>query len=206
MIRLLAAFALGLAVLAVQAEPEFKEGENYEVVSPGVPTADPGKIEVVELFWYGCPHCYHFEPLIEAWLEHKPEGVEFRRIPAVFAQNWVPHARAFYAAEALGALDRLHRPLFKAMHEENRQIMDEDSLIKFAAGQGIAEQEFRDAYNGFSVDGKVRQAMLSTRDYGITGVPSVIVNGKYRSTASLAGSQDNLLKLINFLVDKEKAR
>lgn len=204
--RLLLALILLACALAVPAEPAFKEGVHYDLVTPAVATADPDRIEVVELFWYGCPHCYHLEPVITEWAKKKPEDVDFRHQPAVFASNWVPHARAFYAAEALGQLDRLHKPLFDALHAQERPIMSETSLIAFAAEQGIPEEAFRDTYGGFDVDRKVRAVMQATRDYGITGVPSVIVNGKYRTTVTKAGGPDRLLKLVDFLVDKERKR
>ena len=199
-----------LAVLAVLATPviaaEYKEGKQYQLISPAVPTANPDKIEVVEMFWYGCGHCFAFEPILSAWLKTKPEDVDFRRIPAVFAQNWVPHARAYYAAAALGETEKLHRPLFEAIHVDERKLFTEDTLVKFAAEVGIPEADFRAAYTGFAIDGKIKQAMLATRDYGIDGVPSLIVNGKYRVTASLAGGQSEMLKVVDFLVDKERTR
>jgi len=205
--RLLIVLLTVLAFVATAASAEeFKEGKHYQLITPAVPTADAKRVEVVELFWYGCGHCFSFEPLLSAWLEKKPEDVDFRRIPAVFAQNWVPHARAFYAAAALGEGDKFHRPLFDAIHVDERKLFTEDALIRFAAEVGIPKAEFEEAYTGFAIDGKVKQAMLATRDYGIDGVPSVIVNGKYRVTASLAGGQDKMLKVVDFLVDKERAR
>jgi thiol:disulfide interchange protein DsbA len=196
-----------LAFTGFQASAaEYQEGKHYQLISPPAPTASGEQVEVVELFWYGCGHCYSFEPVLEAWLKKKPEGVNFKRIPAVFAQNWVPAARAFYAATALGATDKLHRPLFDAIHVDQRKLFDEESLIKFAAEVGIPEDEFRAAYDGMTIDGKVKQAMFATRDYQIDGVPSMIVNGKYRVSASMAGSQKAMLKVVEFLVDKEKAR
>lgn len=205
--RLLSSFLLAALVVATAAgAEEFKEGKHYQLITPAVPTANAEKIEVVEMFWFGCGHCFHFEPMIDAWLKKKPDDVEFRRIPAVFAQNWVPHARAFYAATALGQEEKLHRPLFDAIHVDERKLFTEDALLKFATEVGLPEQDFRAAYDSFAIDGKVKQAMLATRDYGIDGVPSVIVNGKYRVTASLAGGQDRMLKVVDFLVDKERAR
>lgn len=206
--RLLSSLCLAVLVFAAAAAgaDQFKEGKHYQLITPAVPTANPDKIEVVEMFWFGCGHCFHFEPMLEAWLKKKPDDVEFRRIPAVFAQNWVPHARAFYAASALGQEEKLHRPLFDAIHVDERKLFTEDALIKFAAEVGLPQDDFRAAYDGFAIDGKVKQAMLATRDYGIDGVPSLIVNGKYRVTASLAGGQDRMLKVVEFLVDKERAR
>lgn len=199
-------FAALVFAIAPAHAADYKEGKQYQLISPPVPTAHADKVEVVEMFWYGCGHCFSFEPILTAWLKKKPDYVEFRRIPAVFAENWVPHARAFYAAAALGEVDKLHRPLFDAIHVDERKLFTEDALIRFAAEVGLPKDDFRNAYTGFAIDGKVKQAMLATHDYGIDGVPSVIVNGKYRVTASLAGGQDKMLKVVDFLVDKEKAR
>jgi thiol:disulfide interchange protein DsbA len=206
----IASLLLGFALLALSATTcaaeRYLEGKHYKPVSPPAATAGGDGVEVVELFWYGCGHCFSFEPILSAWLDKKPEGVDFRRVPAVFAENWVPHARAFYAAAALGASDKLHRPLFDAIHVDARKLFNEDSLIAFAAEVGIPEADFRQAYDGFAIDGKVKQAMLATRDYQIDGVPSLIVAGKYRVTASMAGSQAEMLKVVEFLVAKERNR
>ncbi len=197
---------LFIAPFALQAADSFKEGEHYERITPEVATHSDGKIEVVEVFWYGCHHCFSFEPHINKWLKSKPDNVEFRRVPGVFARNWIPHARAFYTAEVLGVLDVIHAPLFEAIHDEGKRIGDEDSLARFFAEHGVADADFREAYNSFSVDTKTRQALTASKEYGISGVPSVIVNGRYRTSARLAGTYENLLKIVDALVDKESTQ
>ena len=204
--RRLLTILISLFAVACHADAEFHEGQQYEVLATPLATQAVDKIEVVELFWYGCSHCFHFEPQISEWLKKKPADVNFRRLPAVFDPRWVPHARAYFAAEALGVLEKFHSPLFKAIHEEEKKIFDDESLIRFAASLGIDDAAFKDAFTGFAVDGKVKQAMQYTRGSGITGVPSIIVNGKYRTGAQLAGGQDKVLKVVDFLVDKERAR
>ena len=189
--------------LAFGVNAEYTQGENYELITPEVTTHADGKIEVVEVFWYGCNHCYAFEPHIEKWLRTKPDNVVFRRVPGIFSQQWVPHARAFYAAQALGVSEKIHTPLFDAIHGLGQKIGDEDSLAKFFAKYGVAEADFREAYNSFSVDTKTRQAMTASKNYGISGVPSLIVNGKFRTSARLAGSFEEMLKIADELVDKE---
>lgn len=196
-------FILPFAAVAADA---YQEGEHYERITPEVATHADGKIEVVEVFWYGCHHCFSFEPHIEKWLKSKPANVEFRRVPGVFARNWIPHARAYYTAEVLGVLDAIHTPLFEAIHEEGRRIGDEDSLARFFAEHGVADADFREAYNSFSVDTKTRQALTASKEYGISGVPSVIVNGRYRTSGRLAGTYENLLKVVDALVDKESTQ
>ena len=197
--------ALTLAALAAPLAAEtFREGVDYELVEPAQNTETGERIEVREIFWYGCPHCFDFEPFVERWLEDRPENVEFVRMPAVFRQTWAIHARAFYAARALGKLEAMHGPLFRAIHVERRKLFDRESIAAFAAGQGIDREAFDQAYDSFSVEGKARKAAQLSRSYGITGVPAVIVNGRYRTSGRMAGSYDRLLKIIDFLVAKER--
>jgi thiol:disulfide interchange protein DsbA len=199
--------SLALVIFAATASAtEFRAGEHYELITPPLPTANADKVEVVELFWYGCPHCFAFEPSVEEWLAHKPDYVEFVRMPAVFARQWEVHARAFYAAQQLGVLDLVHRPLFEALHLEKRRIFTEDQLAEFFGEHGVSEEEFRAAFDSFDVDTRTRQAISLTRSYGISGVPSIIVNGKYRTSAQQAGTYEQLLKLVDFLADKEHDR
>lgn len=179
-------------------------GKHYQPVTPPQPVATPGKHEVIEVFWYGCPHCYDFEPYIERWQAAKPPDVEFRRLPAVFRKEWRVHAQAYYAAEALGVLDEVHVALFKAMHAEKRRLDDETSLAAFFAEHGVKPEDFKGAFNSFAVESKVQQAMQLVPKYGITGVPAVVVDGKYLTSASMAGSYDELLKVIDFLLDLER--
>ena len=206
MFRFACVIALLVTSYAVPADSPYTEGQHYERVQPAVATQSDHKIEVVEVFWYGCHHCYAFEPHIRKWLETKPDSVEFRRVPGIFQRSWVAHARAYFTAELLGVVDTIHDPLFEALHEQRRKIGDEESLARFFAEHGVADEDFREAYNSYSVDTKTRQAMIATKDYGITGVPAVIVNGRFRTSARLAGSYENLLKVVDALVDKESER
>jgi protein dithiol oxidoreductase (disulfide-forming) len=199
---------LGLLITTVVlADDEFVAGRHYDNIDPPTETnVAAGKIEIVELFWYGCPHCYEFEPLIASWLKTKAPYIEFVRMPAVFAANWEIHARAFYAAEQLGVLDQVHEPLFDALHRERRKVFSEGELAAFYAEHGVRAEDFHKAYNSFDVDKKTRRAAALTRKYGIGGVPAIIINGKYRSSTQQAGSYENLLKVANFLAAKEASR
>jgi thiol:disulfide interchange protein DsbA len=179
-------------------------GTHYLPIVPEQPTQTGDKIEVLEIFWYGCRHCNEFEPYITAWLSKKPENVEFRRMPATFKDLWTLHARAFYTAEALGVLEKIHSPFFKALHEENRSLVDQASLADFFAEHGVNKDDFNKTFSSFSVDSKVRQANHMIIQYKITGVPAVIVNGKYLVTGSMSGGYDELFKIVDFLVEKER--
>ncbi len=180
------------------------EGIDYTVLQPAQPTETGDQVEVLEVFWYGCPHCWHLEPVLNDWLATKPAGVQFRRMPAT-GGRWEPHARAYYAAESLGKLDVFHEALFKAMQVQKRSIMSEDDLVKFAKEVGIDPGEFRAAYDSFYVETRVRKAQEMGKRYGIDGVPALIINGKYRTSPSQTGSQDRLFEVLNALVAQEIA-
>jgi thiol:disulfide interchange protein DsbA len=180
------------------------EGIDYTVLKPAQPTETGDRVEVLEVFWYGCPHCWHLEPLMAQWDATKPEGVTLRRMPAT-GPRWTPHARAYYAAEVMGKLEVFHQALFKAMQVDKRPIMTEDDLVKFAGEIGIDPQEFRDAYRSFYVETRVRKAEEMGRRYGIDGVPAVIVNGKYRTSPTQTGTQDRFMTVMNALVTQELA-
>lgn len=198
---------LGLALIAALLPISLHaadEGIDYAVLKPAQPTETGDKVEVLEVFWYGCPHCWYLEPDMKEWVATMPEGVAFRRMPAT-GPRWEPHARAYYAAESLGKLDQFHEALFKAMQVEKRRIMTEDDLVKFAGGIGIDPDEFRAAYNSFYVETRVKKADEMGRRYGIDGVPAVIVNGKFRTSPSQTGGQERMMEVLNALVAREVA-
>lgn len=178
----------------------------YEPIEPPV-TADVAadRVEVVELFWYGCPHCYRLLPLMERWLEEKPDGVTFRRVPAILRPEWALHARAYYVADALGEIDRIHGPLFDAIHLGRQPLNSENALEAFFVDQGVSRERFRAAWRSFAVETKVRQARALTRRYGITGTPAIVINGKYRTDSGMAGSYANLMRTLDELVARESA-
>ncbi len=179
------------------------ESMPYELLSPAQPTLNPDKVEVIEFFWYGCPHCYSFEPMLAKWLKNKPENVDFIRQPAVFSKLWELHAKAYYTAEALGVLDKVHADFFDAIQNKHQKLADKDELGEFFAQHGVDKAAFEAAYDSFLVDAKLRQARAMAPRYGVSGVPAIIVNGKYKITARLAGSQENMIKVINDLIERE---
>jgi thiol:disulfide interchange protein DsbA len=191
--------------LAVAVDPPFTEGVNYKLIDPPLPTPQTNKVEVVEMFWYGCPHCYHFEPLLEKWVKGKSDQVTFIRIPAIFRDSWLLDAQAFYTAKALGVLEKIHRPLFDAIHLEKRHLNTKEALADFFATQGVAKEDFLSTFDSFAVQGKVQQAVVITRASSITGVPAMIVNGKYRTDAELAGSFERMLEVVDYLIAQKNA-
>jgi len=193
-----------LFLLATPVWAGFDEGIEYKTVSPRVANhIDEKKSEVVELFWYGCSHCFDFEPNLHKWLKAKPKNVNFVRIPAVFNKRWELHARAYYTAEVLGVLDKIHQPLFDAMHLKKQKMATSGELAAFFVKHGVSKETFMETFNSFSVDSKVRRATDLTKRYGIDGVPTLVVNGKYRSTGSLAGGRENMLKVVDHLIKQE---
>ncbi len=198
-------FALAFLVVQTTYAQEFKEGVEYERLAKPMAVQTGEQIEVRELFWYRCPHCFTLEPFIHDWLQRKPKNADYVPFPAVLSQNWEPQARAFFTFEALGMLDKLHTPFFNAIHQERKVIRTPKDLAKWAAAQGVDEQTVLEAYDSFAVDTKSRQAALLTREYGITGVPAVIVDGKFRTSGQMAGGNERLFALIDYLVEKAAA-
>lgn len=188
----------------LQAE-EFDEGIEYVKIQNPVKTSDPDKVVVTEMFWYGCPHCYRFEPYIEKWKQSMPEGVSFEQAPSVLNSSWMEHARAYFALETMGAVDKVHQKLFTAIHLQNKRLNSIDTIAAFVAEQGVDEKEFRNHYHSFPIDTKVRKMRQKEKKYGHGGVPAIVINGKYRTSGSLAGSNSNMIKVIDFLVKKELA-
>jgi len=176
---------------------------KYEVLQPPQLTETGDRIEVVDVFWYGCPHCYTFLPLLEVYEQIKPEYVEIRRLPAIFRESWAAHARAYYASMLLGVEHKTHRALFEEIHEHRNPTDHKEALAAFFERQGVDRTRFEQTYDSFAVESLFRKSVLMQQRYGIRGTPSVVVNGKYRVTGRLAGGQDNMLQVVMALVDRE---
>jgi thiol:disulfide interchange protein DsbA len=197
----LAAFVLLFASLGARAA-DWEQGVNYYKLAEPQPVQTGDKIEVRELFWYGCPHCYALEPFIENWVMNKPKNAEYVLMPGIFQQASEFHARAFYAFQALGIVSKVHRDFYDEIHQRGNRIITLDGLVQFVAKYGVSEKEFKDAFNSFAVDANVRNAKRMFTAYGATGVPTIIVDGRYRATVGSAGGHQQLLDLINYLVAK----
>jgi len=196
-------FAALLPVLG-QARPAlagdtFDEGIEYRRLSNPLPMVRKDGAEVLELFWYGCPHCHQLEPMLESW-HARNRKTALRRLPAVLGDSWAIHARAYYAAESLGVLQRFHQALFDAIHVAGKRFNDEASLTAFAASRGVDAGRFRQAMRSFAVDARVRQAADTARHVGLDGVPALVVNGRYLTSPTLTGSRQRTLDVLDFLV------
>jgi len=192
-----------LSISWVQAA-DFKAGQHYFELDYPVRTNDPNKVEVVELFWYGCPHCFRVEPSVNAWKQSIADDVDFQQIPAVLGRAWEPHARAFWVAKATGVFEQMHQPFFNAIHLDKKRMVREGELKDFFANYGVSEKDFDLHYRGFATESRLKQTESRINAYGITGVPAFIVNGKYRVSASSAGGEQALFEVINFLIEKER--
>jgi thiol:disulfide interchange protein DsbA len=184
---------------------QFKEGPNYSKVVPAQPTTvPPGKVEVVEVFWYGCGHCFQLDPAIESWRNKgKPGYVEFVRVPAMWNDTTRMHARLYYTAELLGKLDELHTPIFREINIGGNQLNTVDKITAFFREHGVSSDEFQKAFSSFSVESKLQRADFLNRRYRIESVPAVIVNGKYKTDVGMAGGEPQLFSLIGELAASE---
>jgi protein dithiol oxidoreductase (disulfide-forming) len=197
---LLIGLVLGLPAFQAVA---YDEGIEYAAVPTPQPTETDGKVEVLEMFWYGCPHCWHLEPLLEQWLASAPPNVVFRRVPAILGPHWEPLGRAYFAAELMGKAEQLHQPLFEAVQVKRERLTDVESIAKFVATQGVDPEAFKEAYNSFFVDMQVRKSAELARDFGVDGVPALVVDGKYRTSATQAGGNQQALDVVTYLVQQE---
>ncbi|MBE7423466.1 MAG: Thiol:disulfide interchange protein DsbA [Rhodocyclaceae bacterium] len=200
---------LGLAgvLVALAAGTAFAQGRNatYKPLAKPQAVESGDKIEVVEFFWYGCSHCFDLEPQLHKWVARLPKDVEFRRIPAVPTERWMAGARTFYTLEALGLLDRLHGEVFDAIHLSHVNLMDEKIQLDWMAGKGVDRAKYADAWKSFSVQSKTRRAVQQTQAYDISGVPTLVVDGKYQTSVSMTGSHEALLKTLDELIARARA-
>lgn len=204
-------FSLAIAGVT-QAAAMWEKGRHYKELPFPVATQNPNKIEVVEVFWYGCPHCDEFaRDHLPEWEENLPEDVNFVLLPATFS-NWKTHAKAYFAAEALGVVDKLHRPLFNAIVPNPKKVNSIESFKEIFVKHGVSAEDYDAVFkaSGFRKISKVDEAMKKAEDkikaYRLTGVPGLIVNGKYSISVSDAGSFGNMLKIANFLISQERQK
>ncbi len=195
---------LALSVSGLASAAEWKEGTHYNRLDNPVRTESDSGVEVAEVFWYGCPHCYNFKPLIEEWAASAPDYVNYVKIPAALGRNWEPHAYAFYALEAMGELDKVHDALFEALAGERRPLNTPEALADFVADYGVDPDEFVSTYKSFGVNARMQKAQSKIRGARITGTPTMLVNGKYTVSASMAGSHEAVLEVVDYLVAKER--
>ena len=200
---LVSASLFGMSAQA--ADVPLEAGKTYVELSNAVPVAAPGKIEVVELFWYGCPHCYAFEPTINPWAEKLPADVNFVRIPAMFGGPWDAHGQMFLTLEAMGVENKVHAAVFNAIQKEGKRLTDKNDMADFLATQGVDKDKFLATFDSFAIKGQIVKAKELAKKYEISGVPTMVVNGKYRFDLGTAGGPEQTLNVADQLIAKERA-
>jgi thiol:disulfide interchange protein DsbA len=182
----------GLAV-APSASAQFAAGKDFLIINPPQPTDSGNKVEVIEFFWYGCPHCNALQPSLDKWLKQKPADIEFRRVPAVLGQSWIPLTQTFYTFEALGLTEKLHHDVYAAIHKEKLRLQDPKTLFEWVAKRGVDQKKFMDAYNSFGVRSRVQRAIDMSRTYNIPGTPALVIDGRYLTAPHLGLEQGQSL-------------
>ncbi len=204
----LAVSALGFQACAVADAP--KIGDQFDAVAQPIITDNPAKIEVMEIFWYGCPHCHHMEIPLNAWVKKLPGDVYFKRVPGLPNPSWAPMAKAYYAMETLGVLEKLHTPLFDAIQKQKTlNPTDEKAAIDWVTKQsGLDRIKVEGAFKSFTTNTSLNRAALIFRNSGATGVPSLIIDGKYITSGTMAGGNEQAIKVADYIIEnvrKDKA-
>jgi protein dithiol oxidoreductase (disulfide-forming) len=199
-----------LLILSTQVMAEAPNSDAFEAVAQTIPTDNPAKIEVMEIFWYGCIHCYHMDPILSKWVKTLPKDVYFKRVPGLPNPSWAPMAKAYYAMEALGVLDKLHTPLFDAVHKDkNLNPVDEKAIIAWVTQKsGLDKLKVEQAFKSFNTNTKLNRASQIFRESGATGVPSLVIDGKYITSSTMSGSNEQALTTADYIIDhvrKDKA-
>jgi len=189
---------VALILSAGAATGQIVAGKDYRLINPPQPVTSGAKIELLEFFWYGCPHCNNLQPPLRAWLKRKPADVEFKRVPAVFQDSWVPLTKAYFTIETMGLVDKLHQQVFAAIHEQKLRLQDPKVLFDWVGKHGVDSQKFADTYNSFAVQSRTKHAQDMTSSYDIPGTPALVVDGKYLTAPSLTLNPDHTINYDRF--------
>ena len=195
-------FTLSSVTMSAAFADAPKLGTEFDAVAQPIPTENAAKIEVMEIFWYGCPHCYHMEAPLSAWVKKLPKDVYFKRMPGLPNASWAPMAKAFYAMDALGVSEKLHTPLFEAIHKSKTlNPTDETATIVWVTQQsGLDKLKVEQAFKSFSTNTNLNRAAQIFRASGATGVPTLVINGKYITSATQAGGNEQALKVADYII------
>jgi thiol:disulfide interchange protein DsbA len=193
-----AGMLIGIVLCAHAFAAEPVKGKEYILVEPPQPTSSGNKVEVLEFFWYACPHCFNLQPALKSWAKTMPKDVDFKRVPTVFRDSMIVHARMFYTLEAVGALEKLHQDVFHTFHEENRPLNDKQAFLDWAGRKGVDVKKLAEAWDSFTVQTKTQRAVQMTKLYGITGTPSIVVAGKYLTAPSMTVTPSNSIDYDRF--------
>jgi len=195
------ASAFSFVATPALAQAAFKEGKDYAKLSkPVATTAGAGKVEVIEFFWYSCPHCHAFEPAFAAWKSAAPADVVVQRVPVGFNASFIPQQKLYYALLAMGKLDEVHNKVFQAIHVERNRLAKDDDIFAWVGKQGVDVNKFKEAFNSFTVSNQVRKATQLQQDYNVEGVPSIGVAGRFYTDGTMAGNMANVLRVTDHLI------
>jgi thiol:disulfide interchange protein DsbA len=208
--KFLAIFAFALSTLAmgtIAMADAPKLGAEFDAVAQPISTDNPAKIEVMEIFWYGCPHCFHMEEPLNAWVKKLPKDVYFKRVPGLPNPSWAPMAKAFYAMETLGVSEKLHTKLFEAIHKQkNLNPTDEKAAIDWVTQQsGLDRLKVEQAFKSFTINTDLNRAAQIFRNSGATGVPSLVIDGKYITSGTAAGGNEQALAVADYVISNVRA-
>lgn len=191
-----------LSPLACQGA-SYTEGKDYTRLAQPVATATGDKVEVLEFFWYGCPHCYHFDPEIHQWLKSLPDNAKFLRVPAPLNPRWMVHSKAYYALDMMGLGEKYHTAIFEAIHKDRMHLFTAEALADFLATKGVDKKLFLSTMDSFAVEMRARKAAQLGKEYHVNGVPMLAVNGKYTISVEQGGNFEGMLKIADYLIKKE---
>lgn len=201
-----AAVVLGAPSVGWSQAGSFRMGQDYVRLDPPAPVDTPaGRIELIEFFWYGCPHCNAFEPVLAQWAKMLPKDVAFRRVPVAFQSSFVAQQKLFYALEAMNLVDKLHARVFAAIHTERQKIVTPDAILAWIGAQGVDTAQFANHFQSFSVETKARRAAQLTDAYQVQGVPALGVAGRFYTDGELTRSMDRALQVTSFLLDQVRS-
>ncbi|VAW68997.1 Periplasmic thiol:disulfide interchange protein DsbA [hydrothermal vent metagenome] len=192
-----------LLLPALALAKDYDEGIEYTQLKTAVSTQTGDKIEVLEFFWYGCPHCFAFEPALKKWKKTLPANVQFIRVPSPLNPSWMVHTKAYYTLQIMGEGDKHHDAIFNAMHIQKKKIYSKEAIADFLASRGVNKEKFLSNFDSFAVEMRARQALQLGQQYKVNGVPMLTVNGKYTISGSQAGSHQGMVDIANFLIQKE---
>lgn len=202
-IKKISLLALMFLIPALSQAENFTEGKSYSKLSETVATQTGDNIEILEFFWYGCPHCFSFEPTLKKWKKSKPANVTFTRVPAPLNPRWMPHTKTFYALQIMGEAEKHHEAIFAAMHIKKQKLNSKSAIADFLATQGVNKETFLATFDSFAVEMRAKQAMQLGQQYKVNGVPLLTVNGKYTVSGSQAGSYVGMVNVTNHLIKLE---
>lgn len=202
--RFIATLSLLLCISSAYVHADIIEGKDYTILSTPQPTSKNNKIEVVNFFWYGCQYCAQLRPQIKTWLKNKPSDIHFQEIPAIIHASWIPAAKLFFSIQQINAVDKLHNQAFNAIHQDNINLHEEHALFHWIEVQEQNRDEFVNTYYSIDIQKYIARSTHMTRQYQITGVPAIVVNGKYLTNTEMGGTAENTMNIVDQLIKKAR--